>query len=103
MSPLEAVALIGLMLLPLHCLVHWQLSKLEDPAYLRANGIVVVRPSALEAHTAPVGEYAGCAIWGSVTFMGMVYRFDRVARPREKEKIGPGELYLDPGLVYVAI
>ena len=69
----------------------------------RAHGIVVVRESALDGHTDPVGEYAGHAIWGSVTFLGMVYRFDHVIPARDKEKTGPGELYLDPGLVYVAI
>lgn len=101
MNPLEAVLLVVLLLLPLHCLVHWQFCRLRDPSYLRAQGIVVVRESALDGHTAPVGEYAGRAIWGSVTFMGMRYRFDRVARPQDKEKTGPGELYLGPGLVYV--
>ena len=103
MNPLEAVALIVVLLLPLHCLVQWQFSRLHDPQFLRAQGIVVVRESALDGHTDPVGEYAGCAIWGSVTFLGMIYRFDRIARPQDKEKTGPGELYLDPGLVYVAV
>lgn len=103
MNPLEAVALIGVLVLPLHCLVQWQLAKLYDPAYLRTQGIVVVRESVLDGHTDSVGEYAGRAIWGSVTFLGMTYRFDRIARPQDKEKTGPGELYLDPGLMYVAI
>jgi hypothetical protein len=43
----------------------------------------------------------GCHIWGSVTFMGMVYRFDRILEPRRKERLAAGELYLEPGLVYV--
>ena len=101
MTPIEAVLLVAVLALPLHALVIWQLDRQEDPAYLRAHGVVVVRESALDGHADAVGEYAGRSIWGSVTFMGMVYRFDRVARPRDKEKIGPGELYLDPGLVYV--
>jgi hypothetical protein len=103
MNPLEAVALVAILFLPIHCLVQWQFSRLDDPSYLRSHGIVVVHECTLEGHTEPVGEYAGRAIWGSVTFMGMRYRFDRVARPQDKEKTGPGELYLDPGLVYVAV
>ena len=97
------MVLIAVLVLPLHCVVQWQLSREEDPQYLRTQGIVVVRESALEGHTDPVGEYAGHAIWGSVTFLGMIYRFDRIMRPQDKEKTGPGELYLHPGLVYVAL
>ncbi len=103
MNPLEAALLIAALALPLHGLVLWQLGRLEDPAYLRRHGIVVVRESALDGHTGSLGEYAGHAIWSTVTFMGMRYRFDRIARPQDKEKTGPGELYLDPGLVYIAI
>jgi hypothetical protein len=103
MNPLEAVALIAVLVLPFHFLVQWQLARLNDPVLLRAQGIVVVRESALDGHTDPVGEYAGRQIWGSVTFLGMVYRFDHVIPAGDKEKTGPGELYLDPGLVYVAI
>jgi hypothetical protein len=33
--------------------------------------------------------------------MGMVYRFDRILEPRRKERLAAGELYLEPGLVYV--
>jgi hypothetical protein len=102
MNPLEAVVLVAVLLLPFHLLVQWQFRKLTDPAQLHSQGIVVVRESALDGHAEAVGVYAGHAIWGSVTFLGMVYRFDRVARPQDKEKTGPGELYLDPGLVYVA-
>ena len=102
MSPLEAVLLVAVLLLPLHFLVLWQVERMHDPARLRLQGIVVVRESALEAHAGPVGQFAGRAIWGSVTFLGTVYRFDRVARQQDREKTGPGELWLEPGLVYVA-
>jgi hypothetical protein len=102
MSPLEAAALVAVLVLPFHLLVLWHVERMRDPAYLRRQGIVVVRESALDGHSGPVGSYVGQPIWGSVTFMGMRYRFDHVARPQDKEKTGPGELYLDPGLVYVA-
>lgn len=32
---------------------------------------------------------------------GMVYRFDRVEPPGYCDRVGPRELYLEPGLVYV--
>lgn len=103
MNPLEAAVLVAILALPCFWLVQRELSKLDDPDFLRRQGVVVVLERVLQAHTDALGEYMGCPIWGTVTFMGMVYRFDRVAQPREKEKTGPGELYLDPGLVYVAI
>jgi hypothetical protein len=103
MSPLEAAALIGLLVLPLHCVVQWQLSRQEDPVYLRTQGIVVVRDSALDGHAEAIGHYAGHRIWAGVTFKGMTYRFDHIARLQDREKTGPGELWLEPGLVYVVI
>ena len=101
MSPLEAAVLIAVLSLPAWWLVQREVDKLGDPAYLREHGIVVVHESALDAHSAAIGHYAGRAIWGSVTFKGMHYRFDRITRPQLKERTGPGELYLEPGLIYV--
>jgi hypothetical protein len=45
----------------------------------------------------------GRPIPGSVTFRGMQYRFDHVLDRRCRERIVPGELFLEPGLVYVAV
>jgi hypothetical protein len=101
MNPLEAAALVALLALPFHWLLQRELAKLDDPGYLRGHGVVIVSPAALEAHTAPIGRYMGCEIWGSVTFMGMRYRFERIVPPRERERIGARELYLPPGLVYL--
>jgi hypothetical protein len=101
-SPLEAALLVAVLALPLHLVVLWQLARLDDPAYLRVHGVVVVRESALDGHSEAIGDYAGRHIWGSVTFKGMRYRFDRRATPRERERIRAGELWLEPGLVYVA-
>jgi hypothetical protein len=36
-----------------------------------------------------------------VRFKDMDYRFARIVELRERERIGPRELFLDPGLVYV--
>jgi hypothetical protein len=101
MAPLEAAALLTLAVLPWHWLLQRELAKLADPSYLRAHGVVIVRESALQARSASIGEYLGHPIWGSVRFMGMEYRFARVQDRRSRERLAPGELYLDPGLVYV--
>lgn len=78
-----------------------ELDKLDDPGYLRRHGVVIVSPAVLEAHSAPIGRYQDREIWGSVTFKGMRYRFDRVVSEKERERISARELYLAPGLVYV--
>jgi hypothetical protein len=102
---IEAVLVFAFLALPLHWLVMREFSKDSDPDYLRQQGVVIVSESALQEHSAPVGEYRGHPIWGSVRFMGMDYRFDHVVEPRgsqqARETLGPRELFLDPGLVYV--
>ena len=37
----------------------------------------------------------------TVTFMGLLYRFDHIADARRRELTATRELYLDPGLIYV--
>jgi hypothetical protein len=101
MNALEAGVLVALLALPFHWLVQRELDKLGDPSYLRRHGVVIVSPAALQAHSAPIGRYMDREIWGSVTFMGMRYRYDRIVAPRERERISARELYLPPGLVYV--
>lgn len=103
MTPLDAAALFALLFLPFHWLVKRHFDELQDPAYLRARGVVIVQPSALEGHTEPVGSYMGREIWRSVKFKGMEYRFDRVVAPKERERIVAGELYVEPGLVFRAL
>jgi hypothetical protein len=102
MSALDAAALFVMLALPLHWLVQREFARLSDPAYLRAQGVVIVKESALEAHAPPIGEYLGHPIWASVQFMGMKYRFHHVQDRRARERLAPGELFLEPGLVYVA-
>ena len=101
MSALEAFVVIALIAWPWIWLVRRELGKLRDPRYLRRHGVVIVSENALQWHSAPIGEYMGRPIWGAVRFMGMEYRFDRVVDRRRRERIGPRELFLDPGLVYV--
>jgi hypothetical protein len=101
MTPLEAVLLIVAVGLPWHLVVLWQMNKLADPAYLRAEGVVILREEVLEETAHEVGRYKGHAIWETVTFMGMTYRFDRIVPRAYRWSIGERELYLDPGLIYI--
>ena len=101
MNAIEAIMPVVLLVLGFHWLVKREFGRLEDPAYLRRHGVVIVSPAALDTHAAPIGRYSGCDIWASVTFKGMLYRFDHIVPPRERERISARELYLEPGLVYV--
>jgi hypothetical protein len=100
LSPLEAALLVAALALPFHVLVQWQLSRLSDPGYLRAQGVVILDERVLELRGS-IGQFKGREIAASVVFMGMVYRFDRVVLPSQKDALAARELYLEPGLVYV--
>jgi len=67
-TPLDAAALFALLFLPFHWLLKRHFDQLQDPAWLRAQGVVIVKLSALEAHAETVGTYMGREIWRSVTF-----------------------------------
>jgi hypothetical protein len=101
-EPILAIALIAILLAPLHLMVMYQLDRMDSPAYLRRFGVIVLRLEALDSCAEVIGSYAGRAIYGAVTFKAMVYDFDRIATPGCKKRIGHDELYLDPGLIYVA-
>lgn len=101
MNPVEASLLVALMTAPALLFVRWQLDRYADPAYLRARGVTIRREEILEAHGDAIGRYAGRDIWSSVTFMGMVYRFDRIEAPVYRSQVRARELFLEPGLVYV--
>ena len=98
---METAIIIAALALPLYLIVRWELERLEHPAYLREHGVVIVSESVLQGHSAPIGDYCGHPVWASVRFKGMEYRFNRVVERREREQIGPRELFIDPGLVYI--
>ena len=103
MTALDAAALVTLLALGFHLLVGHHLQKLDDPAYLRAHGVVIVSLRAIDAHGEAIGDYRGQPIWATLTFKGMRYAFDRIVPPAERERIGPGELYVEPGMVFRAL
>jgi len=102
MSPLDAAVIAALLALPFHWAVQRELARQADPAYLRRHGVVIQSLRAIDACAAPIGAYMGQPIWASVTFKGMIYRFDRVVPSGERDRIRAGELFVAPGLVYVA-
>jgi hypothetical protein len=98
---METALVVLSLALPIYLVVRWELERLEHPAYLRSHGVVILSEEVLQGHSAPIGEYRGHPIWASVRFKGMDYRFARIVDGRERERIGPRELFVDPGLVYV--
>ena len=98
---LEAAVVVLLLALPIYFIVRWELERLQHPSYLREHGVVIVSEEVLQGHSESIGEYRGHPVWGRVRFQDMEYRFDRVVERRKREQIGPRELFLEPGLVYV--
>ena len=101
MNAFETLALVLLILLPLHLVVQRELRRLSDPRHIRACGVTVESEMLVQRRGAVVGSYWGREIHSEVVFMNMVYRFDRIAPISYRYRVGPRELYLDPGLVYV--
>jgi hypothetical protein len=101
MNALETAALVLLLMLPLHLLVQRELRRLSDPGYIRRHGVTIESDVGIERRGDIVGSYWGAQIHAEVVFMEMVYRFDRIAPKSYRYCVGPRELYLDPGLVYV--
>ena len=100
MTPVDAAVLALALSLGFLRIINRELDRAENED-LRRCGIVIVRERVLEAHSQAIGEYMGHEIWRTVTFRGLVYRFDRIQGQSRREQLAPGELYLDPGLVYV--
>lgn len=99
MSPIEAALLVAALALPLHLLVQWHLGLLSSPRYLRKHGVVICRKDAVQYSAEVIGSHRGCDIHACVIFMGMKYRFERIATP--SYQVRSRELLLAPGLVYV--
>lgn len=98
-SPLQAAFLVILLSLPLHLLVYWQLRRLTDPRYVWLGGITVRSREIVQLDEEIVGRYRGQDIHGSLVFMGLRYRFDRIADVQYR--VQQRELLLPPGLVYI--
>jgi hypothetical protein len=100
-NALETAALVLLLMLPLHFFVQRELRRLSDPRHIRAHGVTIEHDALVARCGEIVGSYSGCDIYAEVVFMNMVYRFDRIAPQSYRHSVGPRELYLEPGLVYL--
>ena len=60
------------------------------------------RQEALDAIGDVIGRYRDAPIYGSLAFKGMRYEFAGVVPPTYPRRIDENELYLEPGLLYLA-
>jgi hypothetical protein len=81
MDPLSPIAFGALLALPFHLVVRRYIAVHTDPALLREKGVVIVHDRALDERSAPIGEYMGSPIRGSVIFKGMA-PISRLAQSR---------------------
>jgi hypothetical protein len=102
---IDWVGLIALaaILVPLYFLAHVERTRLSDPRYVRTSGVAVER-AAVRIHEGAevIGYYDGCEISASVEYLGLRYRFESVVPASYSRRLRPGELYVEPGLLYVA-
>lgn len=79
----------------------WRIVQ-QPPGLFRAVGTVVRRPDSIAAREGRIGRYRDTDIYERIRFGGQEYEFTGVAPPAYKEWLRPSELYLEPGLLYVA-
>jgi hypothetical protein len=102
MTMLEAALFAAILALPLYLLSQLERTRLHNPRYVRSMGAVVQRQQLkVEGTSEVLGYYDGGEIYATVDYMGMRYRFDRVVPPSYQYHVGPRELYVVPGLLYV--
>jgi hypothetical protein len=99
---LAATVIVALGFAPIIWLLRKQFSRLEDPANLLLHGVVVCRKEALDGVADCIGRYRDSDIYRYVTFKGMRYDFERVVPLPRSFQVGPRELFVEPGIVYVA-
>jgi len=97
-----ALTLFLASLLPACCMLLMQVRMRDDPAMLRAAGIVVTDTAAFDAPGTPVGRYQNAPIFAEVAFKGMRYSYDRIVPATYRDRIRPDELFQVPGIVYTA-
>ncbi|NTV10598.1 MAG: hypothetical protein HGA47_07465, partial [Zoogloea sp.] len=71
------------------------------PEYWRRVGVVVRRPEALQERFEVIGRFQDHEIYAAVRFQNRIYKFERVAPATYKSFMRGGELFLEPGLLYV--
>lgn len=100
-------ALYGLLVVafavaPALMIVRAETRRRNSPEYWRQVGVVVKTPRVFDSVSEVVGRYMGAEIYAQVVFKGIRYTYDRIAPPAYKRRLACAELYLEPGIVYVA-
>lgn len=98
---LTAAVCFGVGFLPVVWVLRKELSLLSDPANLRRYGVIVRRFDALDSVAETIGRYRDSDIYQYVTFKGMRYDFERIVLLPRLFNVGPNELYIEPGVLYV--
>ena len=99
---LTAALIAALGYLPILLLLRRHLALLQDPANLLRHGVILLRFDALDGVAEIIGHYGDSNIYRYVTFKGMRYDFERVVPAPRLFQVGPKELFVEPGIVYVA-
>jgi len=102
MDAFYAILLVLALAIPLRWAVLKQLDQAESPEYFRRHGVIIKRQEALDAIGDVIGRYRDAPIYGSLAFKGMRYEFAGVVPPAYPRRIDENELYLEPGLLYLA-
>jgi hypothetical protein len=77
-------------------------TRLSNPRYVRKSGAAVEREAVqIEDDAELIGYYDRCEIRGAVRCLGIRYRFECVVPPSYRHQLCPGQLYVEPGLLYV--
>lgn len=97
-----AALIVGVAYFPVLLLLRRHLTLLEDPSNLLRHGVILRRCEALDGVAEIIGRYRDSNIYRYVTFKGMRYDFERVVPAPRLFQVGPMELFVEPGIVYVA-
>lgn len=101
MDWLQVVVIVAI-LAPLYFVAHLERTRLNDPRYVRQSGVAVERDAVrVEASAELIGYYDGCEIRSAVQYLGIRYRFESVVPPSYRRQLRQGDLYVEPGLLYV--
>jgi hypothetical protein len=91
-------AILGL----LHFVARLERERLQAPDYVRRCGAAIGREALqIDPNTEVIGYYDGNEIRASVAYLGIRYRFECVVPPSYRRQLSAGELYVEPGLLYV--
>lgn len=96
------VFLSAILIAPLHLAIEWEITRVVAAEDDRVRRIVRAPIENCDALGPVIGTWNGTTIYGTVTYMGMLYEYDRLAPPRYDRVLQQNELFLDPGLVYVS-